>query len=145
MKVKNYTSSVRCEQSIAEIEALLARAGATNISKSYRDGEASGIMFQVLHPQPLIFKLPAKVETVEKLFLASVKRTPTAASKRRIHEQAKRTAWRLIRDWVDVQMSMVALEQAEVAQVFLPYVWNAATDETFFDRLKGGGFKQLGS
>jgi len=40
---------------------------------------------------------------------------------------------------------MVQLEQAELLQVFLPFVYNPANDKTYFDQMKEGGFKQLGN
>jgi hypothetical protein len=40
---------------------------------------------------------------------------------------------------------MIAMEQAEALQVFLPYAYDSKKDETFFERLKGNGFKQLPS
>ena len=37
-------------------------------------------------------------------------------------EQAQRTAWKILQDWVEVQMSMIKLKQADPMQIFLPYV-----------------------
>jgi hypothetical protein len=59
----------------------------------------------------------------------------------RIREQANRTAWRLVQDWVDVQISMIVMRQAEFLEVFLPYVWDGK--QTLFESFKGGGFKAL--
>ena len=38
-------------------------------------------------------------------------------------------------------MSLIQMKQAEWMQVFLPYVWDGR--QTFYDRLKGEGFKGL--
>ena len=56
-------------------------------------------------------------------------------------EQAERTAWKLVQDWVEVQMSMVQLKQADVREVFLAYIWNGR--QTFFQNLEQTGFRAL--
>jgi hypothetical protein len=56
-------------------------------------------------------------------------------------EQAERTAWKIQQDWVQVQMSLIKLKQADMLQVFMAYVWDG--EQTFYERLKGRGFKQL--
>jgi len=38
---------------------------------------------------------------------------------------------------------MVQLEQADLIQVFLPYVYNQATEKTFYDQVKEGRFKRI--
>jgi hypothetical protein len=48
--------------------------------------------------------------------------------------QSERTAWKLIQDWVEVQLSMISLKQADFVQVFLPYVWNG--QRTYYQALK---------
>lgn len=58
-------------------------------------------------------------------------------------EQASRTAWRLIQDWVEVQLSMVQMKQADFVQVFLPYVWDGKRNQTFYAALKECGYKGL--
>jgi hypothetical protein len=35
--------------------------------------------------------------------------------------QAKRVAWRIVKDWVAAQMAIVDAQLADVAEVFLPY------------------------
>ena len=40
---------------------------------------------------------------------------------------------------------MIQYEQAEPMQIFLPYVCNSATELTFFEQFKDGGFKQFGN
>jgi len=147
MNLRNYTSSVPVAASLQAIETLLARAGAQQIAKSYKDGEITGIVFSLPfgegpQRQVMLFKLPAKPEVVTKLMLAEVKK-PRRGTAQRVAEQAERTAWALLRDWVHVQLSIIQMEQAEAIQVFLPYAYDPTNEQTFFERLKGNGFKQL--
>jgi hypothetical protein len=88
------------------------------------------------------FKLPAAVDRVEKVLRASVRR-PNASTNARIKEQAERTAWKLQSDWVDIQMSLIELQQVEIMQVFLAYVYFPIQKQTYFERPKESGFKML--
>lgn len=145
MKIKNYTSNVVAERSVMHIEKYLVEAGASHIAKEYAsDKKLVGITFQMPLPngQPMLFKLPARVDEVEKLMMAEKKKFhhDTAA---RVKDQANRTAWKLLVDWVQVQCSMILLNQAEAIEIFLPYLYNPMSNQTFFNRIKDGGYKML--
>jgi hypothetical protein len=68
-----------------------------------------------------------------------------SARKRKVkadfREQAERTAWKIIQDWIEVQMSMIQMQQADFREVFLAYAWDGK--RTFFDRVREGGFAGL--
>lgn len=149
MNLKNYTSDVPAITSMGRIEKYLVEAGATDISKKYESGVCIAIRFRVLHktqndlPEiPIFIELPAKVEACYKVLWAEVKR-PRPDTRHKTMQQAERTAWKIISDWVQVQLSMIQLEQAELIQVFLPYVFNPETEQTFFDKIKTGSYKAL--
>jgi hypothetical protein len=144
MSIKNYTSSVPVERSVMLIEHQLSRAGAQTISKWYDENkDLSGISFQIVaNAQSFIFRLPAKWKACEKVFLREIRR-PTPEKNKRAKEQAQRTAWKILYEWVLIQTSMIELEQAEVIEVFLPYAYDPSTDKTFFEKIQAGGFKQL--
>lgn len=143
MNLKNYTSTTPAGVSMAKIERCLVTAGATNISKTYEQNVCTAITFRMMvNTHPMFFQLPAKVEACFEVFWKEVKR-PRADTKRLIREQAERTAWKIICDWVEVQLSMIVLEQAEAMEIFLPYAYNPATNQTFYHQLKDKGFKAL--
>lgn len=143
MNLKNYTSEVSAYSSISRIEKCLVTAGATNISKKYENGICTAITFRMMvNGIPLFFQLPAKANACFDVMWKEVKR-PRHDTKQKTMEQSERTAWKIVCDWVEVQLSMIQLEQAEPLQVFLPYVYDPNTDETFYHKLKGSGFKQL--
>ena len=142
--IKNYTSSVPVGRSIQHIEDCLIRHGAKNIMKMYdADKKLESLCFIIaVDGKEVPFKLPASVDKVETVLKASVRR-PNAATYARIREQAERTAWKLQSDWVDIQMSLVELNQVEIMQVFLSYVYFPAQKKTYFEKIKGSGYLML--
>lgn len=144
MNLKNYTSTVPAITSMGRIERALVQAGATDISKKYNEDKVcTAITFRMLvNRNPVFFQLPAKVNACFDVFWKEVKR-PRPDTKRTTMEQAERTAWKIVCDWVEVQLSMILLEQAEALEIFLPYVYNPATETTFYNQLKNSEFKAL--
>jgi hypothetical protein len=142
--IKNYTSTVPADHSVVHIERRLVAQKAKNIMKQYGPtGKLDAIAFIVeLNGHDMPFKLPAKVEQVYKKLTGAVRRA-RKGTMARIEDQAERTAWKLMADWVDVQMSLIELDQVEFLEVFLPYVYNPSTQQTFYEKIKGGGYKLL--
>jgi hypothetical protein len=143
MNLKNYTSETPASSSMGKIEKCLVSAGATDISKKYNDGICTSVTFRMMvNNTPLFFQLPAKVEACYDVLYKEIKR-PRPDTKARVRAQAERTAWKIVCDWVEVQLSMIMLEQADALEVFLPYAYNPQTDTTFYNQLKSSGFKAL--
>lgn len=144
MNIKNYTSSVPADKSILHIEKLLIEMGSTNIAKEYKSGKVSAISFAIKHGEGNIpFRLPAKVDPIKKLFLSQYRR-PTQVQVQQCDQQAERTAWKNVKEWVELQATMIKLEQVEFMEVFMPYVFSLEKQKTFFELMKENNFKQLG-
>lgn len=146
-KLKNYTSTVSVSSSLETIERLLVEAGAKYIGRFYDEvgGERriGGFMFQMeVDGIPMTFKLPSNPNAVRRIMESDVKR-PRKGTMNKVWQQAERTAWKILADWVHLQVTMIKMQQAEVAQIFLPYVYDHQSDSTLFDRLKANKFKQL--
>lgn len=142
--LRNYTSTVPASRSVSHIEDMLVRHGATDIYKKYspeKKLEAISFMLYV-QGRKVPFKVPARVDNVEKMLRGAVRR-PKPGTMQKIGEQAERTAWKLVSDWVDVQMSLIELKQLDIMEVFLPYVYDVAKDQTFYEKLLGTNFKAL--
>lgn len=136
--MKNYTSEVPAFRTVARIEECLVRAGATNIMKDYSNGQLDGLCFSIgIEGKTFGIRVPANIAAVEKVLASEIKR-PTRERLGRLKAQAERTAWKLMQDWVEVQLSLVEMRQAELLQVFLPYVWNGKT--TIYLAFKNGGY-----
>ena len=142
MPIKNYTSGVPVEKTILRIEMALITGGAIGITKDYSDQKIDSISFSIpsLEKRLVAIRLPANVEAVYQVFMSSMKR-PQEGTEARLRDQAARTAWKLVQDWVEIQMAMIKMKQAEFMQVFLPYIWDGK--QTFYASLKEGNFKLL--
>jgi hypothetical protein len=127
------------------IERKLVAAGASHITKEYeKDGRVKALSFTLLVDKQLMkflpVTLPANVDACYEVLRA--KRTSWSVSGERADkEQAPRTAWKLLLDWVDVQLSMIEMNQAEPAEVFLPYVVSGG--RTFYQHIKDDGYRAL--
>jgi len=142
-KIKNYTSTVSADRSVSKIEQLLVSAGANNILKGYEDGDIASISFNIpINGQSFPFKLPSKVEEVKKALCDQLNpRTKSAMEK--ISGQSKRTAWKLLLDWVEIQVTMIRLNQVEFMEVFMPYLYDMENDRTLYEMAKEKGFQKL--
>lgn len=143
--LKNYTSGQPAERSINFIEAKLVAHGARQILKLYNDkNQVSGLCFNItIDGQLLPFKLPARLDQCEKILTQNLSRRAKPETKKRIPEQAARTAWKILADWIDAQMAMIEMSQVEITEVFMPYLYDANKQRTCFEMFKERGFKAL--
>lgn len=160
MFLKNYTSDVPVSKSLERIERILVRCGASAIAKEYDPKAAEpkviAVTFRIAMPpaeKEATIRLPANEgAAIDALWLdyigddllpnGTTKWSCRKHKKRKdFTQQGERTAWKLILDWIEVQMSMIALKQAEPMQVFLPYVWDGK--RTYYDALKEHNFAAM--
>jgi len=141
--IKNYTSEVPASRSVLRIEEQLMKHGAKNIMKIIEQQKLIGIAFIIpIGGTDTPFRLPARIDRVELQLKKLIKR-PRKGTLSKVSEQAARTAWKILADWVDIQMALVELDQAEFGEVFLPYMYDYQKEETFFDKMKASGYKML--
>lgn len=159
MALKNYTSEVPSSTTIYRIHQVLIKAGIRSIALDYGPKQeivAVTFAIQFSPDKPSVpIRMPAKIkEAQDALWLEYVdgdKLTEDGDSlmwgsrknKKRTDflEQGERTAWKLMQDWIEVQLSLIQLRQVDPAQVFLSYAWDG--EQTFYDRIKGTGFRAL--
>jgi hypothetical protein len=116
MPIKNYTSTVDVYTSLGKIQGALASHGARQIMVDYDEaGQPVGVAFAI---ETLAgrrgFLLPASVDGVVTVF-----------AKQKIkadREQAAKTAWKNLQDWVLAQMAIIEAGMAQLDEVFLPYL-----------------------
>jgi len=141
-KIKNYTTSISPEKTVAEIEKMLSVYGATKIMKHY-DKEGNPIllafMIQTSHGEMPI-KLPVNIGGVVSVFKKQVSDGKLPKSYWDNKEQAMRVGWRILKDWIDAQFTLVRLEMVGVEEIFLPYVYDMVSDKTMYEIIEEKGF-----
>ncbi len=145
MNIKNYTSSVEASRSMSKIEELLVEIGASNINKQYAEKICTGITFLLFDQQlqqTIPFHLKAQVEECFTILWQDVKR-PRPDTHAQVQQQASRTAWKILCDWIEVQCTMILLGQAKPLQMFLPSMYDAKARETLFEKISTGKVKLL--
>lgn len=121
-KIKNYTTSVSAERSIAEIEKILAMFGAEAIMKEYlADGKVRGLQFKLKNE---VFKLPANVNGVREAIFAGKRKYYGRDAMKARDGKAYNVAWRILKDWIHAQLSLIASGQAYPQEIFLPYLFD---------------------
>lgn len=151
-KIKNYTSEVNANKTISQIESLLSDNGASGVLKEfetvneYQLCKVKSITFQItVNDRPILIKLPCNVEKVYNFLLQRNKNFPLESSKKRIWQQSERTAWKNILEWLQINFSLLALNQIELMEIFLPYVWDSKSQNTYYGNIKEDNFLKLPS
>jgi hypothetical protein len=157
MFLKNYTSDVPVSQTVHRIEQTLIRCGVSAIAKDYApSGEVIAVTFHIkMEDQDFPVRLPVEWRKCrDAMWKEYVGMDQTSSDGTRIicndrkrkqkvdfNEQAQKTAWKICQDWVEVQMSMIQLNQADFREVFMPYIWDG--ERTFFQRIQEHKFAGL--
>lgn len=124
----NYTTTIAVHQTVTECQSLLAAAGASTVSVEFEDGQPAGLSFTLKTPHgPRHFSLPVDVAAMRAVLVkaerdgqfASMKK---AAGKWTTPEHAARVAWRVIKDWLEADLALVAAKMATIDEVLLPYL-----------------------
>ena len=120
--IKNYTTDIPVERTIAEIQTLLAQNGARGIALEYDErGTIKDIFFKIrLRDKELPFRLPSKPENVYAAVFAGMQYEDRLRNERM--KKAEAIAWRICKTWLEAQITLINLEQAKLEEVFLPYL-----------------------
>lgn len=122
MALLNYTTKITTAKTAAEVQQILAKAGASQVMLTYADGEASGLAFTTMTEfGPRSFVLPVNADPV--LAVLRKDKVPRTLCTR---EHAARVGWRIVKDWIEAQLALIQTEMVTLDQVMLPYM----TDET---------------
>lgn len=127
MGILNYSTKISADKTIGEIQRILAEHGAKKISIDYEDGRAIGLTFGIIWNDNMIaYSLPCRHEGV--LRAMSKQRIPRSFINK---DQAFRTSWRIIKDWISAQIALIEAEVASMAEIFLPYAVTKTGDTLY--------------
>ena len=140
MPIMNYTTKVSADRTVAEISQLLVKKGATEIMTSFDDdAKPVALKWRTRSKHgPLSFSMPVRVDAVYEVMTRQRVMATNAAARR---EQAYRTAWRIIKDWVEAQMALLETEMVDFEEVFMPYILSGR--ETLYQAMSERRVKAL--
>lgn len=120
MPLLNYTTTVPALRTINEIGAQLAKAGAAQVLTEYGpNAMPCGIAFAITGPAGTNrYRLPIDAGAVHRV----LERDRSVAPRYRTREHAERVAWRIMKDWIEAQLAIIATRMVTLDQVFLPYM-----------------------
>lgn len=140
-RIKNYTTSIPVERTITEIEKMLATFGTTKIMKEYdTEGNPTSLIFSILTDfGEMPVKLPIKPEKIQQVFREQVEQgilNQKYGGGEWAQAQAQRVGWRIIKDWLDAQMTLIKIHQTEIQEIFLPYAYDSTSQTTLYEQMK---------
>lgn len=140
MAILNYTTKIESTKTIGEIQGILAKAGAKSVSVDFDDdGQPVALTFAIALDQDFInYRLPSNADGVYEALC----KAPKTSKAQRTMEQARRVAWRIIKDWVEAQLAIIEAKLATLPEVFLPYAI-APNGQTLFQIVEQHGVKAL--
>jgi len=147
MPLANYTTEVSAKKSMDEIQGMLTAHGARKILTEYDGaGEPQALSFIIATPKgDLPSTLPSNIARVEAVLIAQRKSMPEKwhrnyePTMQRIHEQAIRVGWRILKDWIRAQMAILETEMVKLEQIFLPYLVTPS-GKSLYEALSEKGF-----
>lgn len=137
MPILNYTTRIASSKTLGEMQEMLAKAGAQRIAVDYEDGGPSGLTFALSTIQGVrLFSLPVDVAAMHKVLLREGQAGRLGSLARTVwssQEHAEKVAWRVTKDWLAAQLTLIATEMVTVDQVLLPYL-RVNEHETLYDQ-----------
>ncbi len=135
MALLNYTTTVEAYKTVSEIEQMLVKHGAKSIMKQFDDGMITSLSFLInTGVNDIPIKLPIRVDDVLQVLIEQKKMHPKAGIKA-TKDQANRVAWRILKDWIEVQMALLDIEMVQFEEIFLSYI-ETAGGKTIYEKLE---------
>ena len=135
MALLNYTTTVEAYKTVSEIEQMLVKHGAKSIMKQFDDGMITSLSFLInTGVNDIPIKLPIRVDDVLQVLIEQKKMHPKAGIKA-TKDQANRVAWRILKDWIEVQMALFDIGMFQFEEIFLSYI-ETAGGKTIYEKLE---------
>jgi hypothetical protein len=127
-KPLNYTTSITVTQTAGECQAILAAAGAASVAVHYEDSQAAGLSFTLKTPHGVrAFTLPVDIDAMRRVLASAENDGQFAAARKKAgtyssREHAARVAWRVVKDWLEACLALIAAQMTTIDTVMLPYL-----------------------
>jgi len=143
-RIKNFSTEIPVSRTVAEIEKMLTKYGATHIMKEYHGDDPVMLVFAIMTEHGKMgVRLPIHPEKILQVFKMQVsdgKLPRKFWDGEWANAQAQRVAWRIIKDWLDAQLTLLSIEMVKIEEIFLPYIYNDKLQMTVFEMLDKGKF-----
>lgn len=139
--LKNYTTDIPASKTIMEVQDILSKSGAKGVAFEYdNSGNVDSLFFrlQIENGKEVAFKLPTKPKAVYDVLFAGMSGEYSYGEGRR--QKALNIAWRIVKEWLEVQFTLIKLNQAEAVEIFLPYMVTGE-NRTLYQDMKQNQFK----
>jgi hypothetical protein len=135
MAILNYTTQIDVYKTVAEIEKILSEHGVMSIMKQYEDGQVVSLSFLIDDGEKKIpVRMPIRVDECLKVMQKQKKEHPKMQIKA-TKEQASKVAWRIMKDWIEVQMALLEINMVRFEEIFLPYI-ETTDGKTIYEKLE---------
>jgi hypothetical protein len=124
----NYTTTIPVAQTAGECQAMLAAAGAASVAVHYEDGQPSGLAFTLKTPHGIrAFTLPVDLGGMQQVLAQANDEGRLRSDGHRNarlegREHASRVAWRVLKDWLEACLALIAARMTTIETVMLPYL-----------------------
>ena len=143
MPLLNYSTRVEAHRTVSEIAAILVRHGASRIMQEY-DGSGNIVALKwslAGRFGTLGYAMPVNYEAVYEVLTDEGRIFKGDAERRKA--QARRVAWRILKDWIEAQIALLESGMVEMEEIFLPYMLAGDSDSTLYNALVAGEFRNL--
>ena len=124
----NYTTKIAASRTVGECQELLAQAGADAVAVMYAERQPTGLSFQLSTAHGVrTFAMPVNIDGVAGMLAKMLRTDAPHVSRAELTKLASRdhamnVAWRVIRDWLEAQLALIAADMASLDEVMLPYL-----------------------
>lgn len=145
MPLLNYTTQIPVEKTLSEIQQKMAKAKVQAMLTEYDGaGNPVALSFRIMTQfGQMAFKLPADPRPVAQILNNAARNREIPRRFQNDIEQARRVAWRIVKDWLEAQLAIVETGMVSIDQVFLPYAQNPSTGQTVYERMVEARFDSL--
>lgn len=118
----NFSTRIPAKRTAQECLSLLAEAGADAVAAQYMAKQPVGLSFRLTTPGgKRDFAMPINVDGVHKM-LQRADLGSRSGPQWRSRDHALNVAWRVVKDWLEAQLAIIAAEVVTLDEVMLPYL-----------------------
>ncbi len=127
-KPLNYSTKISARCTAGECLDLLAEAGADAVHVQYQDKRPAGLGFRLNTPHGVRdFMLPVNIDGVAVMIQIMLVTDKPHVSRSELDRLATKAhaadvGWRVLRDWLEAQLAIIAAGMVRLEEVMMPYM-----------------------